>query len=323
MLADAGASVVVLERSSYGGLRLGETLPPEVSLPLTRLGVWERFMADGHVESPGIVAAWGGVGPYANDFILNPYGCGWRVDRNRFDASLAAAACHAGAVVRTATKVDRCRRAGSGVWELDVGRHPPITAGFLVDATGRAPSPVGVARRIVHDRMVALVGFAPAAGVDQRALIEATPEGWWYSARVPDGRLVMTFQCDPRRSLLSRWPELLAGAPATAARAGGPAESLRVVSANSDRREPVVGEAWLAVGDAGAAHDPITGLGILWALESGIAGAKAILGSTVDAYAATTVERFDRYLVTRAAYYRTEDRWPDAPFWRRRRQPPD
>ena len=318
MLAGAGASVVVLERSSHDGLRIGETLPPEVSMPLARLGMWDRFSSDGHLESPGIVAAWGGAEPYANDFILNPYGCGWRVDRNRFDAGLAAAASHAGAVVRLATRVDRYRRAGSGGWALDVAGGEAITARFLVDATGRAPSPLR-ARRVVHDRMVALVGVAPAAGEDQRALIEATPEGWWYSARVPDGRLVMTFQCDPRPDLRSRWPELLAAAPATAARAGGPAEGVRVVSANSDRSEPIAGEEWLAVGDAAAAHDPIAGLGILWALESGIAGAEAIVGSEVHAYAAAMRERFDRYLATRAAYYGVEDRWPDAPFWRRRR----
>jgi flavin-dependent dehydrogenase len=317
VLAGAGASVVVLERSSYDGLRIGETLPPEVRLPLTRLGMWDGFLADGHVESPGIVAAWGSPEPYANDFILNPYGCGWRVDRNRFDAGLAARAAAAGAVVRTGTRVGRCERSGPG-WTVDAGPDAPIRAGFLLDATGRARSRTG-ARRVVHDRMVAVVGVAPAADEDARALIEATDEGWWYSARLPDGRLVMTFQTDARPGLRSRWADLLAAAPATAARAGGPPAGVRVVSANSDRSDPMAGERWLAVGDAAAAHDPIAGLGILWALESGIAGAEAMLDSTVDAYAQDTRRRFDQYVVTRAAYYRAEERWPDAPFWSRRR----
>jgi flavin-dependent dehydrogenase len=317
VLAGAGASVVVVERSEYDGAWVGETLPPEVSLPLTHLGAWERFLADGHVKSPGIVVAWGRTEPYVNDFILNPYGCGWRVDRHRFDASLAGVAASVGAVVRTGTTLGRCRRVDGG-WDLAVGHGASIVAGFLVAATGRSRSPAG-ARRVVHDRMVALVGVAPVADEDQRALIEATETGWWYSAMVPDGRLVLTFQTDPDAGLRRRWPELLAAAPATAARTGGPVDGVRVVSANSDRSQPVAGEAWLAVGDAAAAHDPITGHGILWALESGIAGAGAIVASTVDAYAAAMRERFDRYVATRAGYYRVEDRWPDAPFWRRRR----
>lgn len=315
MLAVAGASVVVFERSTYDGARIGETLPPEVRLPLDRLGVWDRFVADGHVESPGIVAARGGDEPHANDFVLNPYGCGWRVDRNRFDATLAARAAEAGAVVRTGTKVTRCRQAENGMWELH-----GVVAGALVEASGRSPSFAG-ARRVVHDRMVALVGLAPAAGEGQRALIEASEDGWWYSARLPDGRLVLAFQTDPAPGLRGRWHELLAGAPATAARAGGPAQDVRVVSANSHRSNPVAGDGWLAVGDAAAAHDPIAGLGIQWALESGIAGAEAFIGADVATYAHAMLERFDRYLATRVQYYRVETRWPDAPFWRRRRQP--
>ncbi|MDQ4070678.1 MAG: FAD-dependent monooxygenase, partial [Actinomycetota bacterium] len=108
VLAAHGARVVLLERSGYDGARIGETLPPEVRLPLERLGVWDRFQDGGHLPSPGIVAAWGGPEPYANDFILNPYGCGWRVDRNRFDSMLAAAAEQAGATLLTHAVARRC-----------------------------------------------------------------------------------------------------------------------------------------------------------------------------------------------------------------------
>ncbi|HJV08475.1 MAG TPA: hypothetical protein VJ653_02315, partial [Acidimicrobiales bacterium] len=57
---------------------------------------------------------------------------------------------------------------------------------------------------------------------------------------------------------------------------------------------------------------------VLWALESGVAGAEAIVSSTVDAYRQAMEDRFDRYVDTRVQYYRAEHRWPDAPFWRRR-----
>ena len=328
VLATAGASVAVIERSTYDDVRLGETLPPEVRLPLERLGVWERFCADGHLPAPGIVAAWGHPEPYANDFILNPYGSGWRIDRTRFDTMLAEAAAAAGATVVRGVGLAGCVPLAGGGWGL-TGERVDISARFLVDATGRASPlrrPLG-GRRIVHDHLVALVGMGDAApaseSVDRRALIEATEEGWWYSALVPDGRVVAAFHTDAAAALRARWPRDLAAAPHTAARVGRiSAATVRLVAASTQRTDPVAGAGWLAVGDAAAAHDPLCGLGIHWALESGIAGAGAVLAADGEAalagYAAEARAHFDRYLAARAVYYGSEGRWPDAPFWRRR-----
>ncbi|HEX2046944.1 MAG TPA: FAD-dependent monooxygenase [Acidimicrobiales bacterium] len=327
VLAADGASTVLLEKSSYDGARIGETLPPDVCLPLQRLGVWDRFRDAGHTPSPGITACWGGPEPYDNDFIRNPYGCGWRVDRNRFDAMLAAAAAEAGATVLTGTVVNRCTRGSDGAWTVAVTRgdeRSELAAAFVVDATGRTSSfcrSFG-ARHLVHDRLVALLGFVDEPAGDERALIEATEEGWWYSARLPDGRRVLAFHTDPAPGLRARWSRHLAAAPETLARAAAvPTGAIGVVSANSHRMEPVAADGWLAVGDAATAHDPLTGLGIHWALESGIAAAEAVVRSSTAAYAHHTEERFDRYLAARAEYYRAEARWPRAPFWQRRHEP--
>ncbi len=327
LLAREGARVALLERSAYETARIGETLPPEVRLPLQRLGVWDRFLAEGHTASPGVAAAWGQAEPYANDFILNPYGSGWQVDRARFDRMLASAAEAAGAAVRQGAEVVGCFRGEpSGGWELAVaGAADPVSAAFLVDATGRA-SPLRRilgARRIVHDRLVALVGFA-GADEDRRALIEATPHGWWYSAGLPDGRLVLAFHTDARPGLRAEWADHLAGAPHTSARvAGVRATGVRHAAAGTQRLEPAAAGSWLAVGDAAAAHDPISGLGVYWALESGMEAAQAVLAGRpgVAAYARAAEVRFGDYLAQRAMYYRAETRWPDSPFWHRRRQP--
>jgi 2-polyprenyl-6-methoxyphenol hydroxylase-like FAD-dependent oxidoreductase len=180
---------------------------------------------------------------------------------------------------------------------------------------------------------VALVSVRPPVGVggdgdrDRRALIEATEHGWWYSAWLPGGDLVLAFHTDARRGLRAAWDGALAAAPYTQARAAasGPA-AVRHVAAGSQWRDPMAGEGWVAVGDAAAAHDPITGLGVLWAIESGIAGAEALLAATdgdagaLDRFSKAGRDRYDRYLAQRAFYYRAERRWPDAPFWRRRHQ---
>jgi flavin-dependent dehydrogenase len=159
-----------------------------------------------------------------------------------------------------------------------------------------------------------------ASPADRRALIETTEHGWWYSAPLPDATLVCTFQTDGRPGVRARWDAFLSAAQHTAARARGSTPArVRVVSANSHRLTPAAGDGWLAVGDAAAAHDPVSGLGILWALESGIRGAEAIVAGAVAGYVDDARDRFERYLATRARYYAMEDRWPDAPFWRRRR----
>ena len=104
----------LIEQSSYDDFRVGETLPPEIRVSLTKLGIWEQFLATDFLESYGIRSAW--ETPFARhrDFIFNPYGCGWHVDRARFDAMLACAAARAGAELLTPariTGVDRMRMA--------------------------------------------------------------------------------------------------------------------------------------------------------------------------------------------------------------------
>jgi flavin-dependent dehydrogenase len=329
--------VVILERSSLGTVRIGETLPPEVRLLLEHLGVWHQFYCGGHTPAPGIIAAWGQAEPYANDFILNPYGPGWRIDRAGFDDMLSCAAENAGALVYRQTHVRNCHWQASGRWRLEAhqgGRAlRPFSSRFLIDATGRTPSLRRhlAARQITYDRLIGLIRFMnPASQVDcpdQRLLIEATEHGWWYSAWLPDHRLVLAFHTDARPRLRAQWPEHLASAPHTAARARGMrAAELRLVPANSQQRDPIGTKTWLAVGDAAATHDPITGLGIYWALKSGIAAADALTTRTnnhtseIAAYVTAAYEQFQLYLTQRSIYYQAEQRWPDSQFWKRRHE---
>ncbi|HEX3621703.1 MAG TPA: tryptophan 7-halogenase [Acidimicrobiales bacterium] len=334
LVARRGLRVVVLERYTYATPRIGETLVPEIRLLLDRLGAWDRFVAAGHSRSPGIVAAWGQAAPVANDFVVNPHGPGWTVDRARFDEMLADTATAAGAVVHRGAEVCGCEPRPDGGWLLTRAGAPGtrFSADVVVDATGRA-SPLRRSlegRTALDDRLVALIAVvAPGAGgdtADRRLLVEATEHGWWYSARVPDGRLVLAFHTDATAGLRRRWPQELVTAPHTAARAGvvGIPSGLRHVAANSQRRVPAARSSWLAVGDAAASHDPISGLGVFRALESGMAAAQAILAradgdvQALDAYAGAAQASYADYLRRRATYYEVERRWPDAPFWRRR-----
>lgn len=201
-LARRGVVVAMLERSCYDAPRVGETLPPECRAPLAALDSLERFENDTHLPSSGIASVWGEERLYQNDFIFNPYGHGWHLDRCGFDAMLARRAADAGVQVFLSSTVQHCRPASDG-FEVEAARAHDrplrLRTRFVVDATGRGFSPMpGPQRRITYDKLVGLVGFVipPFGQRDSRTLLEAVCEGWWYSALVPKNRRVVTYMTD-------------------------------------------------------------------------------------------------------------------------------
>ena len=337
-LARCGLSVAVAERSHYDSTRIGETLPPIAQLPLAKLRVWERFVAQHHAPSPATCSAWGAATPYEEDFMFSPYGHGWHLDRRRFDAMLASAAEEAGANIYRGARLTTCRcRPGSG-WSAEFaanGESIGLESAFIVDASGRAS---GIARRLGakrmrYDQLVGLVRFLTSPSqkrdLDQRTLVEAVEDGWWYSAWLPDNRLIVASMVDANgkphtRGLFNRyWQMRLEKAPLTRSRVSDLEDMSEVISvaADSSRLDCVIGENWLAVGDAAFAYDPLSSLGICHAIESGLAAARAIANylhghrAALPEYKRWVDACFDEYLMMRRLYYSREQRWPDAPFW--------
>ena len=99
-----GLDVVVAEARGEPTERFGESLPPEILVGLDRLGLSDGFRSDGHVPLPGERVAVGRAKPGHNDFILNPIGPAWHIDRSRFEAMLRARAVQVGAAILTRTR---------------------------------------------------------------------------------------------------------------------------------------------------------------------------------------------------------------------------
>lgn len=340
-LAQCGHAVSVMERAYYESRVIGETLPPAISTPLRELGVWEQFLLQGHLESPGTAMAWGRDELYHNDYIFNPCGPGWHVDRTLFDALLAGAAQAAGAELLTGTQPVSCAGDSPSAWRVEGfgGRGRLVRrANFLVDATGRHASPARMLQgnRIVHDQLVGLVDLIPARLAahcpDRRTLVEAIEAGWWYTSPLPDGRRIAALMTDGdliprgRRARISFWVEHLMRARHTrACVACAPfGAAPQVVSASSSHAAAPVGLNWLAVGDAAASFDPLSQQGVIWALESGLEASRAINARyqgdrlALERYARWVEHEFSTYLEDRDEYYGRERRWPESAFWRRR-----
>lgn len=345
-LALQGCRVVLVERSRFDAPRVGESLAPSVQPLLRELGVWREFLALNPTASYGTRSFWGDAHLQVHSHLVSRWGCGWHVNRRLFDSMLAESARSAGAKLLCGTNVVGCERSAGG-WTLTLrertGEAPrecprPLRATVLIDATGRSSALAHWmgAQRIVLDSLVGVATEFTGVPTETEGyvMIEATPDGWWYTAPVPDGRLMAMLMTDGdvcgRSSLSSRhaWHRRLETTVETRRRVaeGAPSWGPRVFSARSQRLfRRDLRSAWLAIGDAALAVDPISGSGVVRALRTARAGAEAALaalnGQVVHAIASYETDRDKEcmdYLQERAMYYGIEQRWPASPFWQRR-----
>ncbi len=345
LLALRGYRVALVERSGFDEPRVGESFAPAIQPSLAAIGIWPEFMALGPLPSYGTRSHWGSDEVQVHSHMFNRWGCGWHVDRQAFDLMMARAACAAGAQLfceTTFVSFDYRR----GRWKLEMRtsnsrtqlRHFGLHARVLVDATGRVACVARSmgAKRHLLDRLVATaVRFSNVdVGAQGYILVEAAPDGWWYSAPLPGGGMIAMLMTDSdlcRQSCpnsLKTWQAKLECAQATRARLASaiPDAPPRVFSAvshrttRSDYKRP-----WLAVGDAVLAVDPVSGSGVIRALKAAKLGAETAarmlnddVEQVVEEHEAVNVARYASYLTERSAYYGLEQRWLTHPFWKRR-----
>ncbi len=308
---------------------VGETLSPGVLPLLDYIGLREQFQELGHLPSGGTTSAWGSEHLLERNYLFTGRGHGWHLDRSRFDAWLLSKAQEAGArCIRS--RVIRAIRS-EGVWRIGLEGGGDLVANVIVEATGRSKGLLGDQGSVMRrdDGLVAEARWfwhgRDEASADG-ALVESIPDGWWYSASLPGGHGVAMFMTDTDLRRQNSWDNRLAAAPATTARLGSwqPMKQTVVRPANSQCSPVVVGEGWVAAGDTAAAFDPISALGIGFALRSGMEAARVAVSYLEDddalstAYAASVVRIYADYRARLRGIYELEKRWPDSPFWARR-----
>ncbi|HSE18169.1 MAG TPA: FAD-dependent monooxygenase [Pyrinomonadaceae bacterium] len=337
-LARAGRRVLLLEESSNTRFKIGEALPPAARQLLQDVGLWDGFVSQGHLPSYGNLSAWGSSELHATDFIFDPNGAGWHLDRRRFDRWLQQAAAEAGVEVRTGVKLNiKACEFSNGSWSISVNEaEQRLGSRWLIDATGRRSA---VARaqgvtKCADDGLIALFAVFDSESIDEdsRTLIESDPGGWWYTALLPSRERVVVYLTDAdlapqnlrsKQGFLARLSHTqhvsgcLRGHDETT-------EDVKTVQANSARLESYTGEGWIAVGDAAMSFDPLSSQGILTALFTGLKAAEALEASTpasFTSYSERLSKIYNAYLQNRFTFYAQEKRWTTHPFWRRRHAP--
>jgi flavin-dependent dehydrogenase len=308
----------------------GETLSPGVLPLLKYLGIDEDFLRAGHLPARGTASAWGTAQVFERDYLFTGRGVGWHLDRRSFDHWLLNQAEAAGAEYIRA-RATHASRMGSQ-WRIELNKKSEaVTAEAIIDATGRAAWLTRRQGSFPH-RDDALVGEVRwyVHGQSERhtagALIEATPDGWWYSATLPGQRGVAMFMTDADLQKGTNWEERLAIAPVTSARlaAWNATGETTMRIANSQQSRTVAGDGWVCAGDAAAAFDPISSLGIGFALRSGMEAARVAAAATEQHFGPATDYRnsihkiYVDYRMRLHSIYEREMRWPQARFWIRR-----
>ena len=271
-----GRSVVLVDRRSEVAPRIGKSLHPAARRLLAELGLLEAMTAEGHAVYHANRAVWGDRRPAESDFLRHPDGPGWHLDRARFDRWLRDRAVARGASLVVGLAIDGIAR-HDGRWRVELSDHTSshvVDADIVVDASGRtSPIAAALGMRRTHnddDRLACSsihlnCSGSLGAGI---TIVEATTDGWWYTAPLPGNGRVLAFHTD-RDLPAARIAADHAGLPEHARTttrevaqvletcADAPIIANGYTAANGSALRRPFGEGWLAVGDAAIATDPL------------------------------------------------------------------
>lgn len=326
-LADGGRRVALFEREPFPRFHVGESLMPATMLLLEQLGVKSA------IEERGFQLKYGAdfideENGTAQTFYFLP-GQPWpnysyQVPRAEFDLVLLEHARKRGVTVYQPATVEATEFDGGGVTveAAAAGQRVVARAAMLVDASGRdgfMATRYGRRRRIPNLGKVALFahykGAARLSGLDEGNIrIYLFRDGWFWWIPLADDLTSVGAVCHART--VQGWT----GAPddlhdAMVARCRGVSEGLagavRVTPVHRAANfaydnAPVVGDRFVAVGDAVAFVDPIFSGGVYIAMRTGRLAAEAVL----DAF------RVGDFSARRFAAYERRVRAGLAPFFK-------
>lgn len=330
--------VHVYEAGLQARARIGESLAPDAAPLLQRLGLYEDFLRQGHAPCHGSAAAWEHAELGHLDYLSNPHGPGWHLDRQSFEAWLAGHVTASGAHLHRQHRLQGALATPDGGQRLQLRTPSGMRCehfDWVIDAGGlSAPvaTRMGAGRRMLDELLCIHVQCElPADRFPKQSLIEACAYGWWYAARLPGGAVVVMLATDLTllRTLnldqSERWWRALyatriLGPLLHSAR---PRQPLQLNLAATSLLEPCIGPGWLAVGDAASSLDPICARGLYKALEQACRLATVFADDASDQaltdYQRDIEQNFARHLAVQNAAYQRQQRWPHSPFWQRRR----
>ncbi|MFT4927358.1 MAG: flavin-dependent dehydrogenase [Phenylobacterium sp.] len=347
LLNYSSLDVTLVEQSDFNRERVGEHVTESIFDFLDYLQIKpEAFGSDCFIPAYGSTSYWGSELPGIRNSVFTTQQSTFQLNRALFDLQLLDSVVARGGRIMPRTHCSEITPLEDGRWQLKLS-HPAqgefiLRARFIVDASGRNANitrQLGLNGKKMDDLM-AVGRFFECQDSQQKKqeyLIESTEHGWWYGALLPGNQYSISFFSDAdiiaklRLNQQSHFNALLAqtkhikklvvGTKVTAPHPWvRPAYSQTSAFASQTN--------FLAIGDAACAFDPISSMGIGFALSSACHGANVISAclneeddsqqSLIQQFHTDLDNQFNQYLTLRQQFYGQEERWPQAPFWQRR-----
>lgn len=344
ILQHSSLSVILTDNTAFDVSRVGEHVDASLFKLLSYLEIEkDDFEADSFIEGYNSLAAWGNEVITSRSSIHNPESKSFQLDREKFDLLMLSEITNRGGKIFPRTKCIQIEQLENDSWELQMKHQTKgnftIRTKFLIDASGRQGHLCRMLnlKVIKYDQLVgisAFLRFREPKILPQEIFLETVKHGWWYSATLPGDRLVFTLFTDAdiiKTQQLQKpgnWNKLLLETKHIGKRIQNTIadEQLWVRNAFSQLSDSSVKNNFLAIGDAAAAFDPISSMGIGFAVSSACNAARAIehffSSDGDDSYIRTYQEDlktiFGNYLNLRKQYYHMEQRWAKELFWDRR-----
>lgn len=337
LLREKRLSVIILSKNGENHT-VGEVLAPVIKEELVRLGLFNDFLKLGSIPSSGISIWWGGPNRRERDYIFDPHGTGWHIQRNSFEKLLSQRAKQLGALIIDMQTIQDCSIDSSRKWNISArttdGTLHRFSSLVLVNAIGRSGQLSNITgKKTYHDQLIGCYQYIDMTTLkmkwENRLWIEATPNGWFYTAPLPKNKGIAVFLTDSDivGQDISKFVRLqMSDAPNTLMRLADVSADgdMKICSARSGviPEYPQVGA--LTVGDASFTTDPIRGHGLLQAFRQAWDGSRAIvnyLNGNQQAFRIYNQKLREQYIVYQSGLfnqYMLEPRWHRNLFWARR-----
>ena len=282
----AGLTAVLFERRDGAQRRWPDGAEPEESIAPDTVALLHTL----GVDCASASAVYGGIatGSHVTLFLRDAEVHGRHVRRSWFDGELRAMAARSGVTCRPGVEVADIEREDTGGFLLHTSEGS-MGARQVIDASGRRSwlaVQLGLSQRRMSPPLIAwrdVVAGPPQPG--SIAHFVPSPNGWTFLAPVSAGRIVRTGLRAARDKRDAAGPPPSRGATAHVA-------TWRVV-------RHLAGPGWLIAGDAAAALDPAAGMGIAFALKSGLAAGQTAAANAANSRSAPVLTaRYDDALLS-------------------------
>ncbi|MCP3962730.1 MAG: NAD(P)/FAD-dependent oxidoreductase [bacterium] len=306
LVAQAGRSVLQLERRPEPAFKVGESLIPATYDTLERLGLIDQLRAS-HFPKKYSVQFFSGNGKASSPFYFSETDPSersqtWQVLRSEFDALMLANAERHGACVRQGAAVKEVLLDGDralGVRaDLGDGEIREIRSRVVMDATGQRAMlarKLGLVRHDENLRMAAIFthyeGGLRDPGIDEGATLIIQTEGnkaWFWYIPMPEDRVSVGLVGPIDHVIKGRGGDPQATFDAEIQHCPGllprlenarQAIDVKVLNDFSYLTERAAGDGWVLVGDAFGFLDPMYSSGILLAFRSAEMAAEATIAA--------------------------------------------